>query len=68
MIDWDKPIRQKNGRIAVFLDRDEDPIYPINVSTFDSDRTWVNRTYSEIGRHCEDDDCDLDLENIPEEK
>jgi len=58
MIDWTKPIRQKNGRRAVcYTAEGKDPRYPIVIEYEDPDGDWA------IDRHS----CETNrFENIPE--
>lgn len=61
MIDWTKPIRQKNGRRAVFLDS-----RGYMVACEIDPGSWGLRYYLKNGRCWGSRESTIDLENIPE--
>lgn len=67
MIDWTKPIRQKNGREAVYLEPTGFATMYKHWVAVDRYGGWVCRTYTNDGLFRKDDPSDdVDLENIPE--
>lgn len=67
MIDFTKPIRQKNGRRAVLLCEGDFMLsYTVKVAVEDSNLCWSIALYTKIGS-LRDSGSSEDLENIPEE-
>lgn len=68
MIDWTKPIRQKNGRVAVFLcERPRHGLLTKKVAVENERCSWSIENYTAEGTYWHSVATPYDLENIPEE-